>query len=438
MSPAPQYDTPASAIANVVVRVPSTMTANMYVITEIQRRLEKFRPEHVLDFGAGLGVATMAAGRVFREESSDSLSLARSEKEGEVGEKCSVRDAVLVEHSSTMRDMAEQAVKLDDGLKGTRIRHVSTLSDVLEKDGRYDLVLASYSLNEIVRDAIAKPTEYESNTKQGTSVHPTRTFRTQLAEKRLKKTIMKLWDKTAPGGVFAVVEDGTAAGFEVVLFARECIMWAARSDESKASLKRQNMLQRAEGEAQLSEDDDELSADKTLAAKSGAHVIAPCMHSKQCPLLGSVTRHRVCRFIQRFNRPPFLRHNRPMPEGFQDEFFSYIVIQKLHLTEDRTVHDTPPLNEEATRDCSEQAELALSQNGEEEDREPEPWGRLIRAPLMRGKHIALDACTVDGRLERRVVTRRNSGQGYYALARRSRWGDIWPAKPRAKPQPVNF
>lgn len=439
MPPAPQYDTPASAIANTVVRVPATMTANVYVIAELQRRLEKFWPKRVLDFGAGVGVATMAAGRVFRKEDADSLSCARSERQRGTAEDCFIRDAMLVDHSSTMRDMAEQAVKLDDNLKETRFRHVANLSDVSEKDGRYDLVLASYSLNEIVRDAMAKPNEHGLNAEHETDLRPTRTVRTQLAEKRLKKTVMKLWDKTAPGGVFVIVEDGTAAGFEVVLFARDCILWAARSDESKAALKRQGMSQSTRREAQAEGDVGELSANKALAAKIGARVIAPCMHLKQCPLLGSVTRHRVCRFTQRFNRPPFLRHNRPMPEGFQDEFFSYIVIQKFHSADgDAAVDNKAPLNEGGSRDFSEQTELALMQKEEEADTEPEPWGRLIRAPLRRGKHIALDACTVDGTLERRVVTRRNSGQAYYALARRSRWGDIWPAKPRAKPQPVNF
>lgn len=438
VSPAPQYDTPAGVIANMVVRAPATMTSNVYVMAELQRRLDNFWPKRILDFGAGVGVATMAAGRVFRRDEADSAFRSESEV-AEMGEKSTVRDAMLIDQSSTVRSISEKAVKLDDNLKGTRFQHVASLSSIPEKDGLYDLVVASYSLNELVRDAMAKPQKADPDTEEGIDVHPTRNVRTRLAEKRLKKTIMKLWDKTAPGGVFVIIEDGTAAGFEVVLFARECVLWGAKSDESKAAIKRLNALQDATKKAQVSENEAELSAEKVLAAKNGARVLAPCVHSKQCPLLGSVTRHRLCRFTQRYNRPPFLRHNRPMPNGFQDEYFSYIVIQKLHPTEgDEAVYPTVSLDERRIPDESVRTELVSRQKDGIEASDSEPWGRLLRAPLMRGKHIALDACTVDGTLERRVVTKRNSGQGFYALARRSKWGDIWTVRPKTKPQQVNF
>ena len=71
------------------------------------------------------------------------------------------------------------------------------------------------------------------------------------------------------------------------------------------------------------------------------------------------------------------------------------------------------------------------------------WSRIIRPPRKRGKHIIIDACspredainpdavdTSQGRLVRQVVATTDKktwlGPGGYRLARKSRWGDLWP------------
>ena len=71
------------------------------------------------------------------------------------------------------------------------------------------------------------------------------------------------------------------------------------------------------------------------------------------------------------------------------------------------------------------------------------WSRIIRPPRKRGKHIIIDVCssqehdtdpdsvdTSHGRLVRQVVATTDKkswlGPGGYRLARKSRWGDLWP------------
>lgn len=71
------------------------------------------------------------------------------------------------------------------------------------------------------------------------------------------------------------------------------------------------------------------------------------------------------------------------------------------------------------------------------------WSRIIRTPRKRGKHIIIDVCsprehsndsgavdTAHGHLVRQVVATTDKktwlGPGGYRLARKSRWGDLWP------------
>ena len=81
-----------------------------------------------------------------------------------------------------------------------------------------------------------------------------------------------------------------------------------------------------------------------------------------------------------------------------------------------------------------------------------PWGRLIRAPLKKKGHIAIDYCTggglsdegddgkasssdtringmEKGRILRHTLSKgksNNLAPGLYAAARKARWGGLWP------------
>lgn len=311
------------------------------------------------------------------------------------------REAVLVEDAKGMTQLVDGVLKhAGEEVEDVLVRVVRDLKHVGEGQC-FDVVLASYSLNEIVRKALALPSKVADD--ESSEKVFSRDSRTKLAERRLKKTVLDLWGRVEEGGVLVVVEDGTAAGFEVVMFVRELVLGMGHGNH--------------------------------------VNIVAPCLHSKSCPLNGTVTRHRVCRFTQRFNRPPFLRQNRPLPNGFQDEYFSYIILQKVNQHQplgqrDETEVRMNPDKHDAVSDDGRDALQPVLMG--DDKLESSTWGRLLRAPLRRSKHIALDFCTSDGTLERRIVTKRNSGQADFSLARRSKWGDVWPTRPKAKPHPLNF
>lgn len=363
------------AVSYAALRMPATLAANIFVMAEIRRLLPDFAPTKLLDFGTGVGVSIMAAARAF--------PIASSEQDSPP-----IRLAALVDQSEPMLRVGSRILKSDPVASSVNVSSSLSLQAKLLKDAEFDIVCASYSLNEIVRNALANPTEYEDSENDNSSV--SREKRTKLAENHLKRTVKSLWSRTAPGGLLVVIEDGTAAGFETVSFARHLLLHKNNTETVQA-------------------EDVHLNSSTRKDRAPQARVIAPCLHSRTCPLRDSITRRRICRFQQRLNRPLFSRNARPLPNGYEDEYFSFIVIQKEPL-EKRAPNDT----------------------------EAKGWGRIIRAPLMKGKHIALDACTKDGNLERRVVSKKNAPPGQFSQARRSKWGDVWPDEPSSGVQVLNF
>lgn len=427
----PRYG-PEEAISYTVTRSPGTLATNMYVMSEVRRCLPDYRPQSMLDFGAGIGVSVMAAARVFSGSSNQGIRSSAGEDLGmgleeteladgirprlkaqrEAGmETTSLNAALLVEHSQPMRSMSAAILPQDANVAPTvRLSHVASIAEAKRSPKVHDLVCASYSLSEIVRDAMANPAEHSDPDTDEDRFK--RDSRVKVAEKRLKRTIKTLWSRTKPGGLFIILEDGTAGGFETLLFAREIILGMnapfgdAEAEADSRDLKRNPGL--PAGDENRKE-----AGVPASAVNSHARVVAPCLHSEACPLRGTITPHRVCRFQQRFNRPSFLRKARSMPTGYEDEYFSYIVLQKLsHMDE----HVAGALQQSRT----------------------DVWGRIIRQPLLKGKHVVLDACTVEGALERRVVSKKSAAPGHYPRARQSKWGDVWPVKPSSKPQVVNF
>lgn len=384
---------PAETASYLAIRFPGTFTANVYAMAEIKRQLPQFAPKSILDFGAGAGTSTMAAARLFN---STAQSWFGSEMTDEQHDSFALQHACLVDKSKPMRIAAEILIRADPCIQ----ENINTTwgTSIMEphiKSRKYDLVCASYSLNEVVREAISTPlqvkdAQVEENS-QGEDGSVNRFDRVKLADKRLRRTLKALWSRTAPGGLLVVIEDGTAAGFETVSFAREFILNLGQDESSHNETKGEN------------------TGNDVLKRPITARVIAPCLHSEACPLKDSITRHRICRFEQRLNRPLFTRTAKVMPTGYEDEYLSFIVIQKLGEGEEM-----------------------------EQNNSSERWGRLIRRPLLKGKHVALDACTNEGKLERRIVSKKNKAADSYARARRAKWGDIWAQTPTTSPHPVNF
>ena len=117
---------------------------------------------------------------------------------------------------------------------------------------------------------------------------------------------------------------------------------------------------------------------------TGAHVIAPCPHDRECPMIGN----DWCHFAQRVSRTSLHRSVKQVDLSYEDEKFSYIAVSR-----------TP---------SSASTPIA---------------GRVIRHPQNRPGHIHLELCTPSG-LHSAVVTRKDKAA--FRQARAIRWGDALP------------
>lgn len=382
------------SIAYVCTRFPGTFAANVFVLSEIRRILPRFTPSTVLDFGAGPGTSLMAISRVISSPAFSQHTQAISASSENYVAQCEtpklIKHAWLVDNSPAMKPISDILRSSDQFVDSTDILYTKTLREGPPKAKQYDLVIASYSLSEYTRSTVIanndnalEEVQNNSDGRQG--------LRRKAENVRLRRLIRTLWKRTAPKGIFVVIDDGTAAGFEAVSFARELILKTSPDKASSSAV-----------DSELCEVDEQNWTEH-------ARVIAPCLHSHTCPLQGSVTRRRLCRFVQRLNRPLFQRNALSQDSSFEDEYFSFIALQKVVCTNDVS-----------------------------DDIHGQSWGRLIRAPLSRSKHIAIDVCTKDGTLERRVISKRSAPEGQYSKARRAKWGDIWPVTPSGNPSSVNF
>lgn len=151
------------AQAYLVSRLPATYAANARVVQEVQRVLPDFEPRSALDVGAGPGTASLAAGCAYP----------------------SLGELHLLEPNLYLQSVGK-------GLFSDLMPHNVWQTGQVESfqaDGKtYDLVLASYVLNEIAPD-------------------------------KLHKLVEKLWSSCS--GVMIIIEPGTPQGAEIIGKIRE-------------------------------------------------------------------------------------------------------------------------------------------------------------------------------------------------------------------------
>ena len=122
-------------------------------------------------------------------------------------------------------------------------------------------------------------------------------------------------------------------------------------------------------------------AARTALIAAGATILAPCPHAQACPLVGE----DWCHFSVRLPRSRDHRLAKRAEVPFEDERFSYLIAARPGI--------------------------AIA-----------PYLPRILAPPRTGKPgIALKLCGLDGRVEHRLVAKRDKPA--YALARRLDWGD---------------
>jgi ribosomal protein RSM22 (predicted rRNA methylase) len=457
---------PLEAAAYAVTRLPMTFGAQVRVMRELRVRAPGFVPESLLDFGAGPTPALWAAREVFGSE----VSL------GSTGDATSV---TLVDASPSMMAFTRRLAKgvYDDdevhelgsgmsflarpsgrplpdpnpwGITGP-VQTVASLRS-LNPRATFDMVVSGYSLGEIAagprHEQQQRILRSEAREKSGTT-------------KRLDDTIMSLWSRVAPGGVLVLVEPGTPRGSKLIRRARALILDA---EQNKARNKR----------SEHGED-----ADNSF----DAHVVAPCQHDKVCPMDG-LEGSTWCHFSQRVKRTEMHRQMLPRGRGpqHQDERFSYVVIRRMsrrhavaeaknraaeiaagertvgfRIDEDKEEEEEEEDDdeddeddEEDDEDSEEEEEEEDHDDDEDEDHDDDEdvaetkagavavassfsWGRLVRPPIKRSRHVILDMCSADGELDRHIVARSHSWEGSvgkqgYKAARKSKWGDLWPYK----------
>ncbi|KAL4169242.1 hypothetical protein KRP22_010165 [Phytophthora ramorum] len=176
-------------------------------------------------------------------------------------------------------------------------------------------------------------------------------------------TTSALWELLSENGCLVVVDRGSPWGSHQVRSARQFILDSVAEDED---------------------------------AKEGTRIIAPCPHHFECPAAGSTW----CHFVQRspvVNRPREATTKRW--HGQKGSKFSYMIMQK-------------------------------TSKGSDEDaaaKKKKPIARMLRGPLLATRHVHLDLCTPEGKLERRSVTRGKSIREVYRASRKAHWGALWPA-----------
>jgi ribosomal protein RSM22 (predicted rRNA methylase) len=53
------------------------------------------------------------------------------------------------------------------------------------------------------------------------------------------------------------------------------------------------------------------------------------------------------------------------------------------------------------------------------------WPRLIRPVIKAHKHRIIDLCTVEGKIERRIIAKSHGLEAGYRKVKRLQWGDLW-------------
>lgn len=192
------------------------------------------------------------------------------------------------------------------------------------------------------------------------------------------------------------------------------------------------------------------------------HITAPCPHQKECPRAGT---REACSFIQKLQRPPFLRRTKHAKRGEENVTYSYLIISKGERpkstsTVGRFGQVAAEFEAKRAAKANSRPEMRPIEGGERGqfevvntsalDVETPPaeslddpavlesiraqaysWPRLVAPPMKRSGHVVMDVCGPSGQLERRRYAKSTGKQVYYD-ARRAAWGDLFPFEPKAK------
>ncbi|KAG9289753.1 hypothetical protein G9A89_014488 [Geosiphon pyriformis] len=319
------------------------------VLAELRTRLPDFFPKRILDVGTGPGTALWAANEVWGSNIQLLLGIDNSHP------MLQIADALLAMRPKTSPN-SEFVFK----------RYMEYDSN----EEKYDLVISSFALNEFGGEGIKSA------------------------------MINSMWNQTKD--ILVLVERGTPAGFQAIAKARKKIL-----EESNNQLV---MAQQGISLGQtFSQENPVTKAEKDSTSIQGAHVVAPCPHDGQCPILSS---RNWCHFSQRIQRPSYLMKTKNAKVNIEDAMYSYVVIRK----------GTRPGFTASTK--SEEGVNVLANRAYH-------WPRLILPPLKRKEHVVMDCCVKNGVIERFIIPK-SQGKIPYNDAKKIMWGDLFPHTPKNK------
>jgi ribosomal protein RSM22 (predicted rRNA methylase) len=191
----------AMTLAYLLEYFPSLYAINLRIMTEIRKRIIDFHPKRVLDFGCGPGSASMAIIDTWPD---------------------SIDEILGIDTSDSMLEVARR-LNNDGNPRFKEDQYVLQKYLPLSLHPTYDLVVASYSLNEFRNDSLRS------------------------------KALENLWSLTKD--ILVLVQPGTVAGFRQLQQAREWVL------------------------AQ------KIAITTAEPMTTMAHTVAPCPHDKPCPLL---------------------------------------------------------------------------------------------------------------------------------------------------------
>jgi ribosomal protein RSM22 (predicted rRNA methylase) len=214
------------ALAYAFTRLPATYAAIAAVLAAVRDAWPNFSPRSLIDAGAGPGTAAWAAAEQF-----DALA-----------------DIRLIDDNRDLRTLALKCLQASASptLRNARYDRRDLLSIA---GASADLVIAGYVIGELVPDRL-----------------------THIAD--------TLW--AASGGLLAVIDPGTPAGF------------------SRIRALRAHLVAR------------------------GAYVVAPCPHDRACPIVDP----DWCHFSQRLNRSRAHRQVKGAALSYEDEKFAYVALAR--------------------------------------------------------------------------------------------------------------
>ena len=302
--------------------------ASHRVLHEARVRLPGLAPQRALDFGAGLAPFAWATHALWGADDSP--------------------ETVAVEPNPQLSTLGK-TLAAEASLSIRWTYNLPSLSD----EAPFDLVSAAYTL-------------------------------APLPPRARDAAISSLWERTASGGLLALIEPATPKGFDAMLQARELLINGGSADDG------------GDGDVQV---------------EMEAQIIAPCPHASSCPLtpglqvlpwqssdkrptasschVEQVVAESVARrYIERARR----RGNEAKP---QIERFCYLLVRR---------------NDAAAAASDEVAA---------------PWARVLRPPRKRAGHVLLDLCLPSGEATSSTASAKKLDHNSYRLARKVRAGDTW-------------